>query len=132
MTNQDFPYLPKLNPSDARTYEALCHCGTVRYTVTLSPPLDRQRVVSCNCTICSRNGYLLVYPQRQQLNLKSGVEALRNYSFGIKRSLHKFCSICGSSVFFDLRMAEHGEEPDLLGVNVSNWNPSTCFDFKTI
>ena len=51
--------------------------------------------------------------------MKSGEDALKNYSFGPKRNLHKFCGKCGSSVFFDPRMEEYGEAPpDLMGVNV--------------
>lgn len=61
-----------------------------------------------------------MYPERSQLHMKSGEEALKDYSFGVKRNLHKFCGRCGSSVFFDPRMEEFGEAPpDLLGVNVS-------------
>ncbi|KAF2873197.1 Mss4-like protein [Massariosphaeria phaeospora] len=118
MSESEPPHLPEFDSSDMQEYDALCHCGTVRYTVTLSPPLAKQKVVSCNCSICSRNGYLLVYPLREQLSVKSGEDALKSYSFGIKRNLHKFCGKCGSSVLFDPRMAEHGEAPDLLGVNV--------------
>jgi hypothetical protein len=52
--------------------------------------------------------------------MKSGEEVLKNYSFGAKRILHKFCGRCGSAVYFDPRMEEFGEAPpDLLGVNVS-------------
>lgn len=107
------------DPSNAQTYHALCHCGTVRYTVTLSPPLDKQKVADCNCSICSRNGYLLVYPSREHLVVQSGEEALRSYSFGVKRILHKFCGKCGSAVFFDPRMKEFGHDLDFMGVNVS-------------
>jgi hypothetical protein len=110
---------PTFDPSDAQTYDALCHCGAVQYTVTLSPPLAKQKVVECNCSICSRNGYLLVYPSREQFVLKSGEVALRSYSFGPKNNSHKFCGRCGSAVFFDPRMRERGESIDLLGVNVS-------------
>lgn len=115
------PSLPAFDPDNCQTYTASCHCDTVQYTVLLSPPLPQWKVVSCNCSICSRNGYLLVYPERSKVHIKSGEEALKNYSFGAKRNLHKFCEKCGSSVFFDPRMGEFGETPpDLLGVNVSH------------
>ncbi|KAH7075873.1 Mss4-like protein [Paraphoma chrysanthemicola] len=115
------PSLPTFDPNNCQTYSASCHCGTVRYEVLLSPPIQQWKVVSCNCSICTRNGYLLVYPERSQLHMKSGEDALRDYSFGPKRNLHKFCRHCGSSVFFDPRMKEFGESPpapDLLGVNI--------------
>jgi len=119
MGNDDLIQPSAFNIPEAQTYDAICHCGTVQYTVTLSPPLAKQKVVECNCSICSRNGYLLVYPLREQFFLKSGEEALREYSFGPKNNVHKFCGRCGSAVFFDPRMLERGESIDLLGVNVS-------------
>lgn len=54
--------------------------------------------------------------------MTSGEDQLKNYTFGKKRNVHKFCGRCGSSVFFDPRMKEFGDSPpapDLLGVNVS-------------
>lgn len=116
-------FLPQ--PTDEiETYDATCHCGTVQYSVILSPPLAKQKVCSCNCSNCSRHGYLLVYPSREKLSLKSGEDALKVYTFGRKRNQHKFCTNCGCMVFFDPRMKEFGEGPpdlglDLLGVNVS-------------
>ncbi|KAF2655497.1 hypothetical protein K491DRAFT_778686 [Lophiostoma macrostomum CBS 122681] len=105
--------------SDSETYEGTCHCGTVQYSVILSPPLLKQKVVSCNCSICIRHGYLFVYPSREQLTLKSGADAMNAYTFGQKRSLHRFCTKCGCSVYTDPRMTEYGGESlDLLAVNV--------------
>lgn len=109
--------LPPFSPSNSQTYPALCHCGTIRYTITLSPPLSSQKLIECNCSICTRNGYLLVYPSREHVQITSGEEALKTYSFGAKRTLHRFCGGCGCAVWFDPRMG--GEGPDLLGVNVS-------------
>ncbi|KAF2629616.1 hypothetical protein BU25DRAFT_408882 [Macroventuria anomochaeta] len=115
------PPLPAFDPTNTHTYPASCHCGTVSYTVSLSPPLPEWKVVSCNCSICQRNGYYLVYPSREQLHISSGEETLKSYSFGPNRNLHMFCGRCGSSVFFDPRMKEFGEGRglDLLGINVS-------------
>lgn len=115
------PPLPAFDPTNVQTYQASCHCGTVAYTVTLSPPLPEWKVVSCNCSICQRNGYTLVYPSREQLHISSGEDLLKSYSFGSRKNLHKFCGQCGSSVFFDPRMKEFGEGGglDLLGINVS-------------
>ncbi|KAJ4369147.1 hypothetical protein N0V83_006231 [Neocucurbitaria cava] len=120
-SEQPQPSLPTFDPNNCQTYPASCHCGTIQYSVLLSPPLPEWKVVSCNCSICSRNGYLLVYPERSQLHMTSGEDQLKNYTFGKKRNLHKFCGRCGSSVFFDPRMKEYGDSPpapDLLGVNI--------------
>ena len=119
--NSGPPPLATFDPTNIHFYPASCHCGTVTYTVTLSPPLPEWKVVSCNCSICQRNAYYLVYPSREQLRINSGEEALRSYSFGPKKNLHMFCGKCGSSVFFDPRMKEFDEGGglDVLGVNVS-------------
>ena len=34
-------------------YEGNCHCGAVRYRV-LTRPLEEVKVMSCNCSLCSR------------------------------------------------------------------------------
>jgi hypothetical protein len=123
------PSLLDFDPNNCQTYPASCHCGAVTYDVLLSPPLAQWKVVACNCSICSRNGYLLVYPERKQVHVKSGEGALKEYLFGVKRNLHRFCTGCGSSVWFDPRMAEFEKgEIDLLGVNVSS--SDKCFEFE--
>ncbi|KAH8168947.1 hypothetical protein LIA77_11073 [Sarocladium implicatum] len=48
----------------SKTYEAGCHCGDVRFTVTLKPSLETRKVTNCNCSICRRKGYLLVCKTR--------------------------------------------------------------------
>ena len=49
------------HPQKARaTYDAGCHCGYIKFSLTLSPPLPEYKVLDCNCSICRRNGYLLI------------------------------------------------------------------------
>lgn len=42
------------------TYKAGCHCGYIKFSVTLTPPLPQTEVLNCNCSACTRFGYLLV------------------------------------------------------------------------
>jgi hypothetical protein len=42
------------------TYKAGCHCGYIKFSVTLTPPLRQTKVLNCNCSACTRFGYLLV------------------------------------------------------------------------
>jgi hypothetical protein len=60
--------------ADEAQYTASCHCGTVRYTVALSPPLDDPEcwVVECNCSICTRNGNLNVYVKNECVKFDAG------------------------------------------------------------
>jgi len=44
-------------------YEANCHCGNVKYKIKLANlEHSENQVNSCNCSICTKNGYMLVYP----------------------------------------------------------------------
>ena len=112
------PKFAPFDPSNAKKYEALCHCGAIRYSVTLSPPLEQQTITECNCSICTRNAYLLVYPERKHVEIASGREMLKTYSFGPKMNLHQFCGCCGSAVFFDPQILKRGGEIDVMGINV--------------
>jgi hypothetical protein len=112
--------LPSFDPTSTSVHAASCHCGAIQYTITLSPPLSAQKVGSCSCTICTKNGYLFLYPRRQDLVVHKGEDALKSYQFGKRQLLHRFCVECGSSVWHDPRLWMLGEVvPDLLGVNVS-------------
>lgn len=113
------------------THKANCHCKAVRWSFSISPPLDSYPVVSCNCSICERNGYLLVYPLKKNFTLEAGEEdCMASYVFANNRVKHSFCKKCGSSVFFDILTPpvedvtlgpDKGEEfPDIMGVNVSS------------
>lgn len=48
------------NAQPSGTYEAGCHCGYIKFSVTLSPPLPEYKVLDCNCSMCRMGGYLLV------------------------------------------------------------------------
>ena len=82
--------------SELSTYSGGCHCGKVRYRVNidLSKP-----VLACNCSICSRSGYLLTFVPAGEFTLLSGEEVLTDYVFGHKRIHHLFCSVCGVRSF---------------------------------
>lgn len=47
-------------PPASATYEAGCHCGYIKFAFTISPGLDEYKVMQCNCSGCTRFGYLLV------------------------------------------------------------------------
>jgi hypothetical protein len=78
-----------------KTYTGGCHCGKVRYEVTT----DLGKVVSCNCSMCSKKGTLLHFAAEEQFNLLSGHEVLTNYQFNKKVIDHLFCATCGVTSF---------------------------------
>jgi len=92
-----------------RTYEGGCHCGRVRFRVTAS--LDR--VTYCNCSMCSKKGFLHLIVAPEQFELRRGREALTTYRFNTGVAQHTFCSTCGIHPFYVPR-----SDPDKIDVNV--------------
>ncbi|KAK0119066.1 hypothetical protein ONS95_007929 [Cadophora gregata] len=106
------------------THNAACHCGNVKFTVTLDKPFPLQKVNKCNCTICTQKGYVFVYPPRRDIKFTQGYETMGAYKFNTKLKTHKFCTNCGTSILIDF----HGTSPakpdpdnDILAINVRNF-----------
>jgi hypothetical protein len=85
-----------LQRMEAKTHEGSCHCGAVRFEVSLEPP---EKAYACNCSICSRAGWLLAFVAPSAFRLVSGEEALADYQFGKKKVHHQFCKTCGVRAF---------------------------------
>ena len=52
-------------------------------------------VTECNCSICSKSGYLHLIVSRTALRVVSGEEFLSEYRFNTKVAQHLFCRVCG-------------------------------------
>ena len=87
------------------TYQGSCHCGAVKFELDTDPISS---AMECNCSICSRAGWLLAFAPATQFRLLSGAEALADYQFGKKHLHHEFCKACGVRAFSkgELRGAE--------------------------
>lgn len=79
-----------------KTYAGGCHCGAVRYTVTLDLS---QPVIACNCSMCGRSGTLLAFVSPEDFNLDKGDEVLTDYKFNKHVIHHVFCKVCGIKSF---------------------------------
>jgi len=76
-------------------YSGSCHCGKVQFEVKTQ--LDS--VLSCNCSHCSRKGFLLTFVPADQFTLRSGEDSLAEYRFNKHAIAHKFCTTCGTQPF---------------------------------
>lgn len=87
----------KLNAAegDDVIYEGSCHCGKMRYEVDA----EMQEAVSCNCSLCSRRGYLLWFLPAEKVRLQAPLEDMSYYTFNRHHIKHYFCPACGSGVF---------------------------------
>lgn len=96
---------------DAKTYKGSCHCGNVRYEVET----DLAKVISCNCSFCSRTGALLTFVPVSQFKLEKGEDALVDYRFNTHKIAHVFCKGCGVRSFSKGKMPT-GEEMRAINV----------------
>ncbi|WP_062194153.1 GFA family protein [Caldimonas taiwanensis] len=78
------------------TYRGRCHCGAVRFEADAD--LDAG-TVRCNCSICTRSRFWLVFVTAERFRLLAGEEKLSDYRFGAQRIRHRFCSVCGVKPF---------------------------------
>jgi hypothetical protein len=77
--------------AETKTYTGSCHCGNVRYEVTTA----LGSLMQCNCSICSRAGYLMSFVPAEQFKFLSGEDAVTDYLFNKHRIHHPFCATCG-------------------------------------
>jgi hypothetical protein len=92
-----------------KTYKGSCHCGRVKFTANTI--IDK--VVSCNCSICSKKGVLHHRVTPEQFSIIEGDEFLSLYQFDTKEANHYFCKLCGIQPFSNPRAA-----PDMYSINV--------------
>lgn len=82
-----------------------CHCGAVRFSVEG----EIEQAIDCNCSHCSRKGFLLWFVPRQALTILSEAEQLSTYTFNRHVIKHQFCAVCGCQPFGLGRMPDGTE-----------------------
>jgi hypothetical protein len=91
-----------------------CLCGAVRFEVT--PP--SLFCAHCHCSMCRRAhgaGYVTWFGvERSQLEVTDGAQLLARYRSS-EKGLRSFCSVCGSTLFF-----ETADRPDHVDVVLAN------------
>ena len=96
-------------------YTGSCHCGAVQYEVDA---LDVVECQECNCSICSKSGFLHLIVPKSKFKLLNGNENLTTYTFDTGEAKHMFCKICGIKSFYIPR-----SNPDGYDVNVRCLDP---------
>ncbi len=90
------------------TYQGGCHCGRIRFRVRA----DLAFVAECNCSICTKKGFLHLIVPHAQFTLLAGEADLTRYSFNTGVARHMFCRVCGMHPFYVPR-----SDPDKIDVN---------------
>ncbi|HVA55712.1 MAG TPA: GFA family protein [Gammaproteobacteria bacterium] len=76
-------------------YKGSCHCGQIAFEVEG----NLERVMECNCSHCSRKGYLLWFLPRPKFNLLTPEANLSIYTFNKHVIKHHYCPKCGCAPF---------------------------------
>ena len=98
-----------MTKANGQTYEGGWHCGRVRFRVSS----DLSRVIVCNCSICTKKGFLHLIVAPEQFELVCGADAVTTYRFNTGTARHTFCATCGIHPFYVPR-----SDPDKIDVNV--------------
>ncbi len=94
-----------------------CHCGRVKFEVEAEAAIE---AVECNCSICTKSGFLHLIVPRSRFTLIHGSESLSTYTFNTGVAKHLFCKMCGVKSFYIPR-----SHPDGYSVNVHCLEPAT-------
>lgn len=92
-------------------YRGSCHCGAVTFEVQAPEAIEVER---CNCSICSKSGFLHLIVPLSAFKLLSGKDSMTTYRFNTGVAKHTFCSICGIKPFYTPR-----SNPDGIDINVN-------------
>jgi len=79
---------------------------------------ERMKCNDCNCSICSKSGYLHLIVPKSKFKLLRGEQNLTTYTFNTGIAQHKFCKTCGIKSFYTPR-----SNPDGYDVNVRCLEP---------
>jgi hypothetical protein len=101
-----------------------CHCGRVRFEVRAP---SAPEVLDCNCSICSKTGFLHLIVSKESFKLVSGGEALTAYTFNTGAAKHLFCSVCGIKSFYVPR-----SHPDGISVNARCLDPDAIKSMRVV
>lgn len=106
-------------------YKGGCHCGKIAFDVDG----DIDQVIECNCSICSKRGYLLWFVPRANLHLQTPISELSTYTFNKHHIQHHFCPTCGVAPF---GTGSDGKGNEMAAMNVRCFQGVELATLKTV
>jgi hypothetical protein len=91
-------------------YQGSCHCRAVTFEIEAPEHIEADR---CNCSICTKSGFLHLILPLSKFRLLTGHDALTTYTFNTGVAKHTFCKVCGVKPFYTPR-----SNPDGIDINV--------------
>ena len=98
-------------------HRGACHCARVQFEVDAALDID---ALECNCSICSKSGFLHLIVPRSRFRLLQGAADLATYTFNTGVARYLFCKTCGIKSFYIPR-----SNPEGYSVNVRCLDPAT-------
>jgi hypothetical protein len=114
-----------VSSSEPITLNGACHCGALRFNVTLTKGFASAR--RCTCSICRMRGAVAVTSTLDAFHLIEGADQLATYRFNTNTADHHFCRNCGIYTHHKRR-----SNPEELGVNVACLEGVSPFDFREV
>ncbi|MEM9797361.1 MAG: GFA family protein [Pseudomonadota bacterium] len=112
-------------PTLRNPHPGACHCGAVRFEVSLTDGLNTAR--RCNCSLCRMRGGVAASAPLDGFHLLAGADHLRLYQFNTKVAEHWFCGTCG--IYTHHRRRSNPEE---LGINIACLEGVSPFDLAEV
>ena len=114
---------------ERQTYAGQCHCGAVKFEMTS----DMGGLGDCNCSMCSRLGWVMQTVPETDFRLLEGADRLSTYRFGSRMYAHQFCTTCGiesfargddgkGNIVFTVNTACLAGLPDIDRASVKHWD----------
>ncbi len=97
-----------MTESSEKWYDGGRHCGSVRFRLRIEVP----EALECNCSICTKKGFINLITAPEDIVLVQGEEHLTTYRFNTRTAEHRFCRTCGIHPFSRPR-----SHPGSYGVN---------------
>ena len=106
-----------------------CHCGGVAFEVRTPGEVE---LVDCNCSMCSKTGYLHLIVTKRDFKLTRGDKMLTTYTFNTGAAKHLFCAVCGIKSFYVPRSHPDGYSVNFRCLNAEEFTSimTTEFDGK--
>ncbi|NQY35271.1 MAG: GFA family protein [Alteromonadaceae bacterium] len=99
-------------------YQGSCHCKAITFEVEAPENIDAD---DCNCSICTKSGFLHLIVPLGKFKLLSGQDYLSTYTFNTGVAKHTFCKVCGVKPFYTPR-----SNPDGIDININ------CLDTRPL
>ena len=114
-----------LKSSNPITLNGSCHCGAIKFDVTLTEGFASAR--RCTCSMCRMRGAVAVTSTPDNFRITQGKDKLATYRFNTMSAEHHFCSVCGIYTHHKRR-----SNSNQLGVNVACLEGVSPFDFAEV